>query len=119
VRYQELTDLVLKGYYTVYNSVPRDLDEVLYRRALQIELRRLGLTVRAEVPFIVRYRGEVIGMYRADQVVNDLVIVELKQAERLRPPHRLQLAKYLRIAELQVGLLLNFGDRAEIIRVDL
>ena len=119
MRHQELSDRIIKGCYTVYNSLPRDLDEVLYRRALQIELQHLGLVGQSEVPFRGHYRGEVVGTYRADQVVNDLVIIELKTAERLRPPHRMQLARYLRLAERQVGLLLNFGDRAEVLRVDL
>jgi len=91
--------------------------ESLYERALDIELSRLGLPLERQVPFKARYDGHLIGEYRADLIVSGLVLVEVKAVPKLADAHRGQVVNYLRIAELPLGLLLNFGPSAEVRRV--
>ncbi len=83
---------------------------------MRIELQKNGYTVELEKSINVYYDGEVVGNYFADIVVNDLVILELKAAECLVDANANQLVNYLRATEYEVGLLLNFGAKAEIRR---
>ncbi|HEY0930017.1 MAG TPA: GxxExxY protein [Gemmatimonas sp.] len=113
-----LSESVIRCVYEVRRQLRPGLAEVLYRRALIVELEAQRLPVRTEVPYAVHYRGAVIGSYRADVVVDDRIIVEVKHVDRLVQAHRDQLHNYLRIAELRVGLLVNFGVRSEVRRVE-
>lgn len=113
----EITGVIINAYYVVYNLLPRGLTEVLYQRALAIELAEYGLEIERERPFEVRYRDQCIGIYRADLVVNGFVLIETKCAERLGQVHREQVTRYLRVSGLPIGLLFNFGDRAEVRRI--
>ncbi len=74
-------------------------------------LLEAGLSVRAEMPIQVRFRGEVIGTFRADLVVNDSVLVELKTCEALIAEHASQTLNYLKATALEVALLMNFGQQ--------
>jgi GxxExxY protein len=85
--------------------------EGVYAHALAIELRSVGLRVECEVPVSVYYRGVEVGRFRADQVVNGGVLVELKAADRLVKEHEQQVMNYLNATKLEVALLLNFGPR--------
>ena len=74
------------------------------------ELRKRGLHVRSQVPIAVRYDGQTLDVgYRADLLVEGLVLVELKSAEVVLPIHKAQLLSYLRLSGKQVGLLINFN----------
>lgn len=74
------------------------------------ELRRRGLRVESEVPIPVCFEGEFLDAgYRADLLVEDCVLVELKSVETLLPIHKAQLLSYLRLSQKQVGLLINFN----------
>ena len=74
------------------------------------ELRKRGLRVASQVPIAVRYDGEVLDAgYRADLLVEDAVLVELKSVETVLPIHKAQLLSYLRLSGQQVGLLINFN----------
>jgi GxxExxY protein len=77
-----------------------------------IELRNLGVRVQGEVPLPVFYKGERIRDegFRLDLLVEDLVIVELKSVEVIQPVHKKQLLTYLRLANKELGLLINFGE---------
>ena len=77
-----------------------------------IELRNLGARVQGEVPLPVMYRGQKIRDegFRVDLLVEDLVIVELKSVEVIQPVHKKQLLTYLRLANKELGLLINFGE---------
>lgn len=100
----------------VYNNLGYGFLEKVYRNAMVIELRRMGLNVVSEAPITVYYEGEVVGEYFADLLVDDAVIVELKAVERLSPEHEAQLLNYLKATPYEVGLLLNFGPQAEVKR---
>lgn len=108
---------VIGAYYDVYNALPRGLLESAYAGALFLELSRIGVPVEREVPLHVHHRGEVVGWYRADLVVGGRLILELKTVGRLREPETKQLYHYLRITRQPLGLLLNFGANAQVVRV--
>lgn len=81
----------------------------MYREAMRIALGQARLKVQAEVPVPVRFRGELVGVFRADLVVNDVVLVELKACDSLVREHESQTLHYLRATEIEVALLMNFG----------
>lgn len=88
----------------------------MYRSALAIELRKLGLEVIPEARTAVHYDVEVVGEYFADLMVAGVVIVELKASKSLLQEHEAQLLNYLKATQYGVGLLLNFGAKPEIKR---
>ncbi len=92
--------------------------EKIYQKALLIELWKRGLKAESEVPIQVQYKGELVGDYFADIVVENRIILELKSIEKLQPVHEAQLLNYLKATGIQVGLLINFTHpKAEIKRM--
>ncbi len=81
-----------------------------------IELDKIGIEARSQVPVKVLYEGKEVGNYYADLLVEKMVIVELKSSEDLCEEHEAQLLNYLRATDVEVGLLLNFGKTAQIKR---
>lgn len=118
MRHRDITDQIINAYYRVRRQLPHALQEAVYQRALAIELSKRDLVVACEVPYRVYYEQIPIGYYRADILVNNVVIIEVKRTQRLAVAHVEQLERYLAVAGLQVGLLLNFGPTAEIRRVE-
>jgi GxxExxY protein len=114
---EELTDQIIKAYFTVYNTLGFGFMEKVYENALAMELLMIGLSVRQQERINVFYKNNVVGEYWADIQVNEKVILELKAAEKLRDEHRCQLVNYLRATTCEIGLLLNFGRVPEIRRV--
>ncbi len=108
-KYSEITELIIKAFYNVYNKLGYGFLEKVYENGMMIELKRLGLKVEKQKPIKVFYDEFEIGEYFADLVVNDSVIVELKAAENLLPEHEAQLVNYLKATDIEVGMLLNFG----------
>ena len=113
----DLTREVIGGFYDVYNALPTGLLESAYAGALHAELRILGLPVEREVPLQVHYRGEPVGWYRADLIIDRRLILELKTVTKLGDRERRQLYHYLRVTRTPLGLLLNFGPMPEVARV--
>ena len=85
--------------------------EKVYENALLIELKKRGLKAKSQVPIKVSYKGELVGDYTADLLVEDKVIVELKTVENLDRSHEAQLLNYLKATGLHVGLLVNFKHK--------
>lgn len=115
-KHSELSELVIKVFYNVYNTLGYGFLERVYANAMLIELRRLGLSAKKEVPLRIYYRDELVGEYFADLIVKDLIIVELKAVHALAEEHEAQLLNYLKATRYEVGLLLNFGPKAQIKR---
>lgn len=110
-KHGELTREIIGVFYDVYNELGHGFLESVYEEAMAIALRQAGLRVDRQVPLKVTFRGEIVGDFRADMVINRVVILELKAAPALEPAHEAQLLNYLRATELEVGLLLNFGNK--------
>lgn len=103
-----LTQAIIGAAMEVHNSLGSGFLEKVYENALAIELRSLGYLVEQQKPMIVRYKGQVVGEYLADLLVDGRVVVELKVADALTDLHLAQVLNYLRATNLEVGLLLNF-----------
>jgi GxxExxY protein len=114
--HKSLTDKIIKAYFKVYNTLGYGFLEKVYENALFIELKKAGLTVSKQQPIHVYYEGELAGEYFADLLVENLVIIEVKAAEKIAIQHQYQLQNYLKATEAEVGLLLNFGKEPEYAR---
>lgn len=117
--HEELTNSIICAFYNVYNYLGFGFLEKVYENSLALELQQLGLSVAQQERVQVFYKGEIVGDYVADLVVNDSVILELKSSEGLKNEHFSQLTNYLKASDKEVGLLLNFGKRPEFKRVVL
>ena len=106
---EELTRRIIGAFYEVYNSLGFGFLEAVYANALEQEMRARSLRVDREVWVDVAYKGQKVGQYRADVIVEQSVIVELKAGRLLDPSAQKQLLNYLRGTTLEVGLLLHFG----------
>jgi len=115
--YKEITDSILKAYYDVYNQLGYGFLEKIYQNAMYFELKSLGYKVEAQKPIKVYFKNQLIGEYYADLLIEDKVIVELKACELLMNVHVAQIMNYLKATEIEVGLLLNFGEDAEFKRM--
>ena len=104
-----VTDRVLAAFFEVYKDLGSGFLESVYASALAIELRLRGLRIETQVPVTVHYRDIEVGRFRADVIVESVVLVELKAADRLVAVHEQQVVNYLKATCLEVALLLNFG----------
>jgi len=109
MKYEELTGQVLKCAFEVHNALGCGFLEKVYEKALIHELKSCGLNVETQKAMRIEYKGENVGNYIADLVVNDKVIVELKTAACLTMIHKAQTLNYLRASGHEVALLLNFS----------
>lgn len=111
--HEELSEKILRCYFTVYNKLGYGFLEKVYENAMMIELCDAGLTATAQKSIEVYYEDQLVGNYFADIIVEDKVIIELKAASALLEEHEAQLLNYLRATKMEVGLLLNFGVKPE------
>ena len=117
----EVAKVIVDSAYKVHTTLGPGLLESVYEAALAYELGKRGLQAERQKPLPVVYENiRLEEGYRADLVVSDLVIVELKSVEEIAPVHKKQLLTYLRLADKRLGLLINFGTakiRDGIIRI--
>ncbi len=111
-----LTKRIIGAFYDVYNQLGYGFTEKVYENALAIALKKQGMKVEQQSLIEVYFYGHVIGEYYADIVVDSTVVLELKATQKLLSEHEAQLLNYLKATRYQVGLLLNFGPKAEIKR---
>ena len=115
-KHKELTNKIIQAFYAVYNELGFGFLENVYQNALYFELQNRGFKVEPQKAIDVYYQKQLVGKYKADLIVNDLVILELKAVDYLVEEHELQLINYLKATDKEVGLLLNFGMKPEIRR---
>ena len=102
---------VVDAAFKLHTELGPGLLESVYETLLAHELKLRGLQVTRQQPISFEYRGVKFDEgFRADLIVNDLVIVELKSAEQLHPSHKKQLKTYLKLTGMHLGLLINFGS---------
>jgi GxxExxY protein len=116
-KHRELTQKIIGVFYNVYNELGHGFLESVYENAMTLALGEAGLDARQQAPVTVYFRGQIVGDFRADLVVDNAVIVELKAAKSLDSTHEAQLLNYLRATDLEVGLLMNFGPKSEFKRL--
>lgn len=103
--------LTLDAAFAVHRELGPGLLESVYEAAMMIELRRLGLKPKNQVPIPISYQNEDLGVgFRADIVVNQLVLVELKSVESISPVFKKTTLNYLRLIPLHLGFLINFNE---------
>jgi GxxExxY protein len=116
-KHSELTETIIGVFYDVYNELGYGFLESVYRNSLRLALIEKGLLVEQEVPVSVFFRGNNVGDFRADLVVNGMLLLELKTAEKIVPAHESQVINYLRSTALELGLVLNFGPKPQVRRL--
>lgn len=106
----EIAQQVVDAAFKIHSKLGPGLLESSYQAILVYELQKRGLLVEAEKPVPVTYESIHLDIgYRADLIVENKVIVELKSVEQIAPVHKKQLLTYLRLADKRLGLLINFG----------
>jgi GxxExxY protein len=116
-KHEEVTRRIIRVFFDVYNDLGYGFVESVYQEAMALTLVFEGLHVERESTLEVHFRGQVIGVFRADLVVNGSILVELKALKSLAPIHEAQTLNYLRAGVLEVALLLNFGPEPQIKRL--
>ncbi len=109
----ELTGKILGAFFQVHKDLGYGFSEKVYENSLFILLTDLGMKVESQAHLPVYYRGQQVGEYIADLIINDVVLLELKAAEKIIEQHAAQLLNYLKASKIEVGLVLNFGPTAE------
>ena len=116
MKHKELTGRIIECAFRVHKNLGFGFLESVYQNALLIELIKAGLKAEKEKKIQVDYDGEIIGDFVADILVEEKVILELKSVKDIHPAHEAQLINYLKATEIEVGLLINFGEKVEIKR---
>ena len=111
--HSNVTEQIIKAFYHVYKTLGYGFLEKVYEKALVLTLRKGGLEANPQVPLRVYFEGEVVGEYFADVIVAGCALVELKAADAIVPDHEAGLLNSLKATDIEVGLLLNFGPKAE------
>lgn len=117
LKHSDITDKIIGIYYDVYNELGYGFLECVYKESMRIALSDVGLSVVTEHAVPVWFKGRKVGEFRADMLVNDLVLLELKAVRILEKAHEAQLLHYLKATTIEVGLLLNFGERPQFRRL--
>ncbi len=106
----EIAKIVVDAAYKIHTTLGPGLLESAYQAILAYELRNRGLKIETEIMMPVNYEGLSLDIgYRADIIVEDAVIIELKSVEQVADVHKKQLLTYLKVSDKRLGLLINFG----------
>ena len=114
LKYKEITEKIIGASFEVHKFLGNGFPEVIYQRALAYELRLVGLEFAREISQNIFYKDlkEPIGTRRADFVVENKVLVELKAVHQLEDTHTAQVLNYLKAYKMEVALLINFGSKS-------
>jgi GxxExxY protein len=111
-KHSELTSKIIGCALTVHKIIGNGFQEVIYQRALAIEMNLAGITFSREFEMPIFYREEQIGTRRVDFLVKGIISVELKAITKLEDVHLAQAINYLEAYNLEIGLLINFGENS-------
>jgi GxxExxY protein len=117
MKHEALTETLIQVFYKVYNTLGYGFLESIYQRAYCIELAQHQLRFAQQFPIEVFYQEISIGEFRADLIVESIVLVEFKAARAFEAAHEKQLLNYLKATKLEVGLLFNFGPQPQFRRL--
>jgi GxxExxY protein len=109
-KYSELTSKIIGCAMTVHKALGNGFQEVIYQRALEIEMLQMGISFNREFEMPIFYRNQLIGTRRVDFLVEGIISVELKAITKLEDVHFAQAINYLEAYNLEIGLLINFGE---------
>ncbi len=111
-KYSELTSKIIKCAMSVHSALGNGFQEVIYQRALEIEMIDAGLTFNREFEMPIFYKEQQIGTRRVDFLVEGVIYIELKAISKLEDVHFAQAINYLEAYNLEIGLLINFGENS-------
>ena len=117
LKHEALTGKIIGCFYDVYNEMGYGFLESVYEECMALALSEAGVHIARQVALPVYFRGRKVGDFRADIIVDELILLELKSARSLESAHEAQLLHYLRSTEIEIGLLLNFGHRPQFRRL--
>jgi GxxExxY protein len=117
LKHRDLTETIIGVFFEVYNELGHGFLESVYERAFEVALTSKGLDVLKKIDIPVWFRGQKVGDFEADVLVNKCVLLELKAVRTLDSSHEAQLLNYLHATEIEVGLLCNFGLKPEFRRL--
>lgn len=107
----EVTGTVLDCCIRIHRELGPGLFESVYEEVLSYELEKLGYEIERQAGIEVEWDGQSMGLgFRADMIVESMVIIELKSVEKLQPVHFKQLQTYLKLTDIKIGLLINFNE---------
>jgi GxxExxY protein len=118
LKHADPMERILHIFYDVYNELGNGFLESVYEESMTIALRQDGVNASQQVPVLVWFRGHKVADFRLDLLVEDQVLLEIKCARALEPAHEAQLLHYLKLIEIEVDLLLNFGPKPQFRRFD-
>lgn len=111
--HSELTSKILGAFFQVHKELGFGFSEKVYEGAMEVLLIEKGLSVARQSDIVVYFHGKMVGEYKADLIVNDVVLLELKSVDKIIDAHEAQLLNYLKATKIEVGLILNFGKEAD------
>jgi len=110
--YEDLTKKIIAAAMKVHSTLGNGFQEVIYQRAMELEMPFENLTFKREMEMPVYYRSEQIGTRRVDFFVEEKIMVELKAITKLEDVHLAQAMNYLEAYKMEIGLLINFGAKS-------
>jgi GxxExxY protein len=111
-KYSELTSKIIGCAIEVHKILGNGFQEVIYQRALSIEMRLQGIDHQREIKMNIHYKNEMIGTRRVDFLIENIISVEIKAVIQLEDVHLAQAINYLEAYNIEVGLLINFGSKS-------
>lgn len=112
MKYEELTHKIIGCAIKVHNTLGNGFQEIIYQRALAIEMLKQNLAFKREMELLIFYDGTEIGTRRVDFFVEDIIMVELKAVIKLEDVHLAQAMNYCQAYNLPIGLLINLGAKS-------
>lgn len=112
MKHQELTHKIIGAAMEVHRILGNGFQEVIYQRALELEMNAVGLSFQREYEMDIFYKGDRIGGRRVDFFVENVIMVELKALIKLEDVHLAQAMNYLEAYNVEIGLLINFGAKS-------
>ena len=111
-KHSATTEAIIGCAMEVHRILGSGFQEVIYQRSLAVEMEKVGLIFGRELEVPLFYKGVDVGSRRADFLVADAVLVELKALHEITPTHHAQIINYLEAYQLEIGLLINFSERS-------
>lgn len=110
-KYGDITEKIIGACFRIHNTLGNGFPEVIYQRALALELNTIGVHYEREFDMAIYYMNEKIGSRRVDFLVEQKISVELKALIKIEDGHLAQAMNYLEVYNLEIGLLINFGSK--------
>lgn len=117
LKYGALTEKIIGVFFDVYNELGHGFLESVYEESMALALQDAGLNLKRQLALPVWFRKQKVGDFRADLLVEDTVLLELKCVRVFEPIHEAQLLNYLKATEVEIGLLFNFGPTPQFRRL--